>query len=309
MNLCPITYTPCGESRYSEAGLKLLGTGLRTLKDLEYTAEEQRKEAFNRAAKMSIQGVQPKLSAVLSIKDGKFILVDKGGRYILKPQHQFYTQLPENEDLTMKLSNEIGLEIPIHGLLWSKDNTLTYFIKRFDRKGQNDKVPVEDFAQLAGLSRDTKYDYSMEKIVKLIDDFCTFPAIEKIKLFKLVIFNYLIGNEDSHLKNFSIITDDNQIRLSPCYDLVNSSIVLKEQDEEIALPLNGKKKHLTRNVLVNYFGIERCELTEKSIEKVLETITLAIPKWKTLIDISFLSKVMKGKYLDLLDGRLTTLKI
>jgi serine/threonine-protein kinase HipA len=309
MNRCPITYTPCGENRYSEAGLKLLSTGLRTLKDLEYTAEEQRKEAFNRAAKMSILGVQPKLSALLSIKDEKFILVDKGGKYILKPQHQIYTQMPENEDLTMKLANEIGLEIPIHGLLWSKDNTLTYFIKRFDRKGQNDKVPVEDFAQLAGLSRDTKYDYSMEKIVKLIDDYCTFPAIEKVKLFKLVIFNYLVGNEDSHLKNFSIITDDNQVKLSPCYDLVNSTIVLKEQDEEIALPLKGKKKHLTRNILVNYFGIERCKLTEKSVEKVLETITLAIPKWKTLIDISFLSKVMKGKYLDLLDGRLTTLKI
>jgi serine/threonine-protein kinase HipA len=149
----------------------------------------------------------------------------------------------------------------------------------------------------------------MEKIVKLIDDYCTFPSIEKIKLFKLIIFNYLIGNEDSHLKNFSIITDDNQIRLSPCYDLVNSTIILNEQDEEIALPLKGKEKHLTRNVLVNYFGIERCELTEKSIEKVLETISLAIPKWKTLIEISFLSKEMKGKYLDLLDGRLTTLKI
>ena len=309
MNLCPLTYTPCGESRYSEAGLKLLSTGLRTLKDLEYTAEEQRQEAFTRAAKMSIQGVQPKLSALLSIKDGKFILVDKGGRYILKPQHQIYTQLPENEDLTMKLASWIGLEIPIHGLIWSKDNTLTYFIKRFDRKGQNDKVPVEDFAQLAGLTRDTKYDYSMEKVVKLIDDYCTFPAIEKVKLFKLVIFNYLIGNEDSHLKNFSIITDDNQIRLSPCYDLVNSSIVLKEQAEEIALPLNGKKKHLTRNVLVNYFGVERCGLTEKSIEKVLETISIAIPKWRTLINISFLSKEMKGKYLVLLDGRLTTLKL
>jgi serine/threonine-protein kinase HipA len=309
MSLCPITYTACGESRYSEAGLKLLGTGLRTLKDLEYTAEEQRKEAFNRAAKMSIQGVQPKLSAILSIKDGKFILVDKGGRYILKPQHQIYTQLPENEDLTMKLANEIGLDVPVHGLLWSKDNTLTYFIKRFDRKGQNDKVPVEDFAQLAGLIRDTKYDYSMEKIIKLIDDYCTFPAIEKVKLFKLIIFNYLIGNEDSHLKNFSIITVDNQVRLSPCYDLVNSTIILKKQDEEIALPLKGKKKYFTRNIFVDYFGIERCELTEKSIEKVQETISLAIPKWKTLIDISFLSKDMKSKYLDLLDGRLTTLKI
>lgn len=309
MNLCPITYTPCGENRYSEAGLKLLGTGLKTLKDLEYTAEEQRKEAFNRASNMSIQGVQPKLSALLSIKNEKFIIVDKNGRYILKPQHQFYTQLPENEDLTMRLANVADLEIPLHGLLWSKDNTLTYFIKRFDRKGQNGKVPVEDFAQLAGLSRDTKYNYSMEKIVKLIDDYCTFPAIEKIKLFKLVIFNYLIGNEDSHLKNFSIITDDNQVKLSPCYDLVNSTIELKQQNEEIALTLKGKKKYLTRNILVNYFGIEKCGLTEKSIEKVLETISVAIPKWMTLIDISFLSKEMKGKYLDLLDSRLTILKI
>jgi serine/threonine-protein kinase HipA len=307
MNQCPITYLPCGENRYSETGLKLLSAGIKTLKDLEYTAEEQRNEAFIRAAKMSVQGVQPKLSAVLSIRDGKFNLVDKAGRYILKPQHQLYTQLPENEDLTMRLAKGIGLEIPVHGLLWSKDNSLTYFIKRFDRKGQKDKVPVEDFAQLAGLSRDTKYNYSMEKIVKLIDDYCTFPAIEKVKLFKLVIFNYLIGNEDSHLKNFSIITEDSQVRLSPCYDLVNTTIELKQIDEEIALPLKGKKKHLIRNDLVNYFGIERCRLTEKSVEKVLETICLAIPKWKALIDISFLSKEMKGKYLDLLDSRLTTL--
>ena len=309
MNLCPIAYIPCGENRYSEAGLKLLGNGLKTLKDLEYTAEEQRKEAYNRASKMSIQGVQPKLSAILSIKDGKFILVDKGGKYILKPQHDLYSQMPENEDLTMRLADEIGLEIPLHGLLWSKDNTLTYFIKRFDRKGQNDKVPVEDFAQLAGLNRDTKYDYSMERIVKLIDAYCTFPAIEKIKLFKLVILNYLIGNEDSHLKNFSIITYDNLVRLSPGYDLVNSTIELKQQDEEIALPLEGKKKRLTRNILVDYFGMERCELTSKSVEKVLETISLTIPKWKTLIDISFLSKEMKGKYCDLLNVRLTTLKL
>jgi len=309
MNLCPITYTPCGENRYSEAGLKLLSAGLKTLRDIEYTAEEQRKEAFNRASKMSIQGVPPKLGALLSIKNEKFIIVDKGGRYILKPQHQFYTQLPENEDLTMRLAGQIGLEIPLHGLLWSKDNTLTYFIKRFDRKGQNDKVPVEDFAQLAGFSRDTKYDYSMEKIVMLIDDYCTFPAIEKLKLFKLVIFNYLIGNEDSHLKNLSIITDNNQVKLSPCYDLVNSTIELKQQNEEIALTLKGKKKHLTRNILVDYFGTERCGLTEKSIEKVIETISTAIPKWRALIAVSFLSEDMKSKYLDLLDRRMIKLNI
>jgi serine/threonine-protein kinase HipA len=309
MNLCPITYSPCGENRYSAEGLKLLATGLKTLKVFEYTAEEQRIEAYNRASKMSIQGVQPKLSAVLNIKDEKFELADKGGKYILKPQHNVYYQMPENEDLTMRLAELTGLEIPIHGLIWSKDNSLTYFIKRFDRKGQNDKIPVEDFAQLAGLSRDTKYDYSMEKIVALINMYCTFPAIENIKLFKLVLFNFLVGNEDMHLKNFSIINRDGKITLSPCYDLVNSTIEYKKQDEEIALPVKGKKKKLTQNILINYFGKERCELTAKSIENVLESISSSILEWNKLIDLSFLSSEMKTKYHDLLNVRLNILKV
>ena len=309
MNICPITYEACGDKRYSAGGLKLLASGLSKLTDLEYTAEEQRKEAYNRAAKMSIQGIQPKLSAILSIKEEKFKIVDKGGRYILKPQHNIFPELPENEDLTMRLAELIGLNIPKHGLVWSKDNTLTYFIKRFDRKGQNDKIPVEDFAQLAGLSRDTKYDYSMEKVIKLINQFCTFPAVENIKLFKLTLFNFLIGNEDMHLKNFSIINQDGIISLSPCYDLINTTIEYKKQDEEIALPLKGKKKHLTRYTLIDYFGKERCDLTTKSIDKELETISTSISGWKQLIDKSFLSSEMKTKYHDLLNTRIDVLRI
>ncbi|MEZ5012290.1 MAG: HipA domain-containing protein [Bacteroidales bacterium] len=309
MNRCPITYNPCGDSRYSEAGLRLLSAELTSLKELEYTAEEQREEAFYRAYKMSVQGIQPKLSAKLNIREEKFDIVDTGGRYILKPQHQYFPEMPENEDITMKLAGEIGLETPLHGLIWSKDNTLTYFIKRFDRKGQSDKVPVEDFAQLAGLTRETKYQYSMEKIVGLIDRFCTFPAIEKLVLFKLVIFNYLTGNEDQHLKNFSVITEDGKVKLSPIYDLLNTTIEFKEPVEEIALTLNGKKTQLTYDMLVNYFGLERCELTTRSVDKVLETISTAIPVWKSLINSSFLSKGMKDKYLELLDVRLNNLKI
>lgn len=309
MNICPITYTPCGDDTYSEAGLRLLSPKLKMLKEIEYTAEEQRREAYNRASKMSIQGVQPKLSAKLNIKDGEFDIVDTGGRYILKPQHHLYPEMPQNEDLTMRLASEIGLDVPLHGLLWSKDHSLTYFIKRFDRKGQNDKVPIEDFAQLTGMRRETKYDYSMEKVVTVIDDFCTFPSIEKLTLFKLTLFSYLVGNEDMHLKNFSIITEEGKVTLSPCYDLVNSTIEYKKQEEEIALPLKGKKKHLTRNILVDYFGKERCELNLKSIDKVLETISIAVPKWKELIDISFLSNDMKEKYHMLLGTRLAILRI
>ena len=227
MNRCPITYNLCEEDTYSEKGLKLLSPTLKSLSLLEFTAEELRAEAMYRASKMSIQGIQPKLSAILNIKDGLFVIVDKSGRYILKPQHHIFPELPQNEDLTMRLAASIGVEVPLHGLIYSKDGSLTYFIRRFDRKGQKDKIAVEDFAQLAGLSRDTKYNFSMERLVKLIDDYCTFPTIERAKLFKLVLFNFLIGNEDMHLKNYSIIIRNDKVELSPAYDLLNSSIVLK----------------------------------------------------------------------------------
>lgn len=309
MNKCPITYLPCGEKRYSEKGLKLLASGLSQLKQLEYTEEEQRKEAFLRSSKMSVQGVQPKLSAILNIKEEKFELVDKYGRYLLKPQHQFYSQLPENEDLTMRLAASIHLDVPLHGMIWAKDDTLTYFIKRFDRKGQKDKIPIEDFAQLAGLSRDTKYNYSMEKVVQLINQHCTFPAIEKVKLFKLVLFCFLTGNEDMHLKNFSIINQKGIIEISPCYDLLNTTIVLKNAAEEIALTLKGKRKNLTKQMLIDYFGGERCELNEKVITKTVDKLFAVKPVWINEINNSFLTADMKEKYLRIVASRFERLNI
>jgi len=309
MSRCPITYDLCDENSYSLNGLKLLSPGLKTLASLDFTAEELRAEAMQRASRMSIQGVQPKLSAILNIKDGAFEIVDKNGRYILKPQHHIFPELPQNEDLTMRLAASIGIEVPLHGLIYSKEDSLTYFIKRFDRKGQKDKVAVEDFAQLAGMSRDTKYNYTMEKLVKLIDDYCTFPAVEKAKLFKRVLFSFLIGNEDMHLKNYSIIIRSGKVELSPAYDLLNSSIVLKGDVEEIALSLKGKKSNLTRDVLVNYYGKERCNLTDPVIERTLETIQSALPSWFELIGISFLSTEMKDKYVKLLQKRIDVLGI
>lgn len=307
MNRCPITYTPCGESLFHEKGIKLLSPVLKDIALLDFTANELRTEAMLRASKMSIQGVQPKLSAILNIKEGRFEIADKNGRYILKPQHYFFLELPENEDLTMRLANSIGIEVPLHGLVYSKDKSLTYFIKRFDRKGQKDKIAVEDFAQLAGMSRETKYNYSMEKMLKLISGYCTFPAIEKVKLFKIVLFNFLVGNEDMHLKNYSVIIQDGLVKLSPAYDLLNTSIVLKGDLEEIALPLKGKKKNLTRKLLVTYFGKEQCGITDKIIEQTLNTIQIAIPSWFNLIDICFLSDEMKIKYKGLLLKRIEIL--
>lgn len=303
MNRCPITYELCGTQHYSLKGLRLLSPALTNLANLDLSAGELRTEAMVRASKMSIQGVQPKLSAILNIKKGRFDIVDKNGRYILKPQHHLFPELPQNENLTMHLAAAIGIRVPLHGMVYSKDNSLTYFIKRFDRRGQKDKVAVEDFAQLAGKDRDTKYNYSMEKLVRLVDDYCTFPSVEKVRLFNLVLFNYLVGNEDMHLKNYSVIVRDGKVELSPAYDLLNTTIVLKDGAEEIALPLKGKKGNLTRNILVNYFGKEKCGLTDKSIEKSLTTIQTAIPGWHSLIGISFLSEPMKDKYLKLLQER------
>lgn len=305
MKRCPITYEQLEEGRYSTKGLKLLSPVLKKLALLDYTAEELRAEAMQRASKMSVQGIQPKLSAVLNIKAGRFEAVDKGGRYIIKPPHPIFPELPQNEDLTMRLAAIIGIEVPVHGLVYGKDGLLSYFIKRFDRKGQKDKIAVEDFAQLAGLSRDTKYNYSMEKLVKLIDETCTFPVIEKVRLFKRVLFNYLVGNEDMHLKNYSVIIRNGKVELSPAYDFLNSSIVLSGDIEEIALPLKGKKSKFNREILIDYFGVEHCGLTNKVIEKTLESFRLALPSWFKLIDSSFLSNEMKDKYKDLLQHRVS----
>ena len=303
MNICSITYQPCDDKKYSDKGLKLLSKNLTQLKNLPLTQEEQLREAAIRADKMSIQGVQPKLSAKINVKDEVFDVVDRGGEYILKPQNNFYPELPENESLTMKLAGLIDIDVPISGMIYSSDERFTYFIKRFDRYGRNKKLSLEDFAQLAGKSRETKYDYSMEKLVTLIDTFCTFPAIEKVKLFRITIFNFLIGNEDMHLKNFSLITRDNKIELSPAYDLLNTTIVVPRTQEEISLPIAGKKRNLSAKILIDYFAKERLKLNDTIISQVLNKINTGWNNWENLLKISFLSNEMKEKYFELMNKR------
>lgn len=312
---CPISYEFMGgdngtDACYSGSGLKRLSRHLEALALFPYSAEEQVREAAVRFSKASIQGVQPKLSARLTIKKkkGMFEIVDRKGQYILKPQNRMFRELPENEDLTMKMAELINIDVPVHGLIYSRDMTLTYFIKRFDRIARDKKMHAEDFAQLTGKTRDTKYDSSMEKVAKVIDDSCTFPAVEKIKLFRLTLFNFLVGNEDMHLKNFSLVRRGNKIELSPAYDLVNTSIAIENPGEEIALPIGGKKKKLTGKLLIDYYGKERLGLNDKIIARVIDDITRVFPQWDHLIEISFLSDLMKSRYKELLTQRRVVLK-
>jgi serine/threonine-protein kinase HipA len=304
MNRCPITYEFCGVEKYSEKGLRMITPKLTALNDLPFTAAEQRQEAANRAKKLSIQGVQPKLSAVISVVNQQFEIVDQFGNYIIKPQNDIFPELPENEDVTMKMAKVYGLEVPFHGLVYSKDKSLSYFIKRFDRYSKGKKYATEDFAQLTGNSRDTKYDYTMEKLVKVIEDYCTFPAIEKADFFKRVLFCFISGNEDMHLKNFSVITKAGKTTLAPIYDFLNSSISIKNPQEELALSLKGKNSNFKATELIDYYAKERLELNDKTINAILSDMNKSLSKWTELVEISFLSDTMKEKYLKLMDDRI-----
>lgn len=308
MNKCPITYLPC-KGKYNDGGLKQLSGKLSDLKILGFTSDQLRYEAAMRASKMSIQGVQPKLSAVLNLKAEKFDIVDTGGKYILKPQHHIFPQVPENEDLSMKLASLAGIEVPLHGMVFSKDGSLTYFIKRFDREGRNKKLAVEDFTQLAGLTRDTKYNYTIEKLIGLVETYCTFPVVEKAKLYRRILFNFIIGNEDMHLKNYSVIRKGVIVQLAPGYDFLNTTILLKGDVEESALKIKGKNKKLDKNLLVDYLGKERMILSRNTIENILSDFKNLTESFEKLINISFLSDENKAKYIKLVIERTQRLGI
>jgi serine/threonine-protein kinase HipA len=159
------------------------------------------------------------------------------------------------------------------------------------------------------MTRDTKYDSSMEQVVGMIDRFCTFPVIEKRKLMQRVWFCFLTGNEDMHLKNWSLLSRAGRIALSPAYDLLNTSIVLKNPQEETALPIRGRKRNLNRRDLLDYLALERCglqpDLMRSDLDKLL---VLAEAEWPVWIQRSFLSEPKREAYLHLVRERVARLR-
>ena len=300
---CLITNEPwAGPEPYSPAGLRRLDRRLQSLAPLPYTREQLLEEAAARAGKMSIQGMQPKVSTVLRVTENRMEIVDHGGRYIVKPPHFIYAELPENEALTMSLAATVDIEVPVHGLLQNADQTRSYFVRRFDRVGWN-KQPVEDFAQLSGASRDTKYDSSTERLIEVIDRFCTFPALERMKFLDRLLCAYLTGNEDMHLKNWSLITRDDKVELSPAYDLLNSTIPNPKNRAEIALSLHGKKSNLRAHDFWRYLAAERLGLSAALIAQTQARFKTACAGWPARIETSLLSAEMKTRYLTLLAER------
>lgn len=335
---CPITYEPLeGNALYSDKGLYQLSPKLKTLEELPYSTKEQRKEAATRATKLSLQGLQAKLSAILDLRQQTFVFVDKGGRYILKPESDTWPELPANEAISMTLAERFDIEVPVHGLVHTKDDGFTYFIKRFDRtshsltvsreassretsfrdrdpyKGNayihdelhwpSNKLAVEDFAQLSNNDRETKYSSSVEEVIKIIDNFATFPRVEYIKLWRRILFNFVIGNEDMHLKNYSLINQNNKWQLAPAYDFLNTTIAIGNPKEESALPINGRKNKLRKQDFIDYLAAKRLGLTAKIINSIMAELEALKPIFIELIGKSYLTSPMKEAYTSLVKER------
>jgi serine/threonine-protein kinase HipA len=215
-------------------------------------------KAQEMVGKMSISGVQPKLSVKLAdiAGDSHLEVAGEGGQYILKPQVQAFAYLPENENCCMTVAEDLGIDVPAHCLVHLKDKSLAYVVKRFDREGRR-KIHQEDFAQILG--KENKYDGSVEEIGRKLKAVSEVPGLDIQLFFERVVFNFLIANGDAHMKNYSIIYDDEgRVRLAPVYDLVCSRIVLPNEADESALTIQGRKSKVRRKEidgLADNFGI------------------------------------------------------
>jgi serine/threonine-protein kinase HipA len=201
----------------------------------------------------------------------------------------------------MHLAELVKMKTAKHGLIRLKSGELAYITKRFDRN-KGDKIAVEDFCQLSENLTEHKYRGSIEKIGKLVYTFTKNQGFEAQRLFELVLFCYLTGNADMHLKNFSLIENSlGEFELSPAYDLLNTAIVMPEDNEESALTINGKKSKLNRNdfqVLATSLKINN-----KSLEAIYERFEAVLPTWLTWINQSFLTKEFKDEYTHLITHR------
>jgi serine/threonine-protein kinase HipA len=276
---------------------------------LEYRHEDldQLAEQIIRA-QTSLTGVQPKLSLNLSKHEGcsRLTIVGLWGDYIFKPQTSMYPQLPENEDLTMHLAEVIKIRVVPHSLIRLADGKLGYITKRIDRTNKGEKIDMEDMCQLTLHPTEYKYKGSHEQIAKVIKQHCDMPKLDLTNYMQLLLFCFVTGNNDMHLKNFSLYRPSNGYQLTPAYDLINVAIANPEDKEELALSLSGRKSNLKLNDFLR--SATTMGLEENVVLRLIDNMRKAIPKWKSLIHSSFLSEEMKGMYEQLIISRINRLQ-
>ena len=268
--------------------------------DLQHLAEQVIQ------SQMAVTGVQAKISLSLYRKADlnrvkKLTIVGLYGDYILKPPSPYYEQLPELESVTMHMAAVCGLQVVPHSLILLQDGTRCYITKRVDRT-RKEKLHMEDMCQLSERLTEDKYKGSHEQVAKLIMKYSANPLLDVSNFLELVLFCFFTGNADMHLKNFSLLyEDDHGATLCPAYDLVPTALVNKADTEELALTLNGKKRRLKYQDFFKAY--EACGLHQKVLDKTLELFTYAKPEMLDMLDRSFVSEPMKAEYRKLVDSR------
>jgi len=254
--------------------------------------------------RVSISGVQRKISVSLSADRRTLHVALGGGLFILKPQASTFPELPENEIVTMRLAQLAEIDIPPCGLLPLEDGTPAYVVKRFDRTDAGGKLRMEDFCQLAGLPPKQKYDGSAELCARLVRQYTSEPLVESLKLFRRMAFCWWSGNGDAHLKNFALLTGaDGVVRLSPAYDLLCTRLAIPA--DRLALPVGGKTDGLTRRHWEQYG--QYCALPSRSIDRELARIARTLDAAIDLVSRSPLGEAGRARYIELLRSRATDL--
>lgn len=291
---------------HPQCARKFFGTKDAPLLEYRHEDLDQLAEQVIRS-QTSLTGVQPKLSLNLSKHDGcnRLTIVGLWGDYIFKPQTESYEQLPENEDLTMHLAEVAKVSVVPHSLIRLADGKLGYITKRIDRAKNGGKIDMEDMCQLTLHPTEYKYKGSHEQIAKTILQYSNTPKLDLTNYMQLLLFCFVTGNNDMHLKNFSLYRPSEGYQLTPAYDLLNVAIANPKDKEELALTLSGKKTKLCMSDFIS--AAKTMGLEEKVVQRLIADLHKALPKWQTLIRESFLKEENKQAYEELVISRLSRL--
>lgn len=304
MSKCLFCYNPVksGEDFHPTCSKDFFGSAVPP--KIPYTLDEMAelaKQVVERS--VTVPGVQPKLSMTLieeSKTDKRLTVVGAlGGNYIFKPPNKEYPEMPANEHATMKMAARFEIDVVPHSLIRLASGELSYITKRVDRTNECEKIHMIDMYQI--LEAFDKYKGSMERVGKAIDLYASNTLLDKLRFFELALFSLLTGNNDMHLKNFSMLKTSYGWTLSPAYDLLNVCIVNPDDTEELALSIAGKKKKLTKKHIID-FGLG-LDLTNKQINRVFDRFAGLKTEAQNLINHSLLSDSMKQAYLNLLQER------
>lgn len=279
---------------------------------LDYSILELEKLAKeNISQRITVPGVQPKLSLGFTDQEENKRLTIVGalnGKYILKPPYSQYPQMPEIEALSMLMARACGIATVPFLLIPLKDGELAYLTRRIDRDQKNNKYAMEDACQFTERLTEHKYRGSYEQIARAILKYNGNRLMDVVHFYEQVIVSYLIGNNDMHLKNFSLIsTETNSYQLAPAYDMLAVKLLMPEDDEDLALTLNGKKRKLKQNDFNE--AMLKAHIPEKAIANLWKRIEKGMYGWSTLIGNSFLSREKKKEFKKLINKKTAQIKI